>query len=117
MQLNDLVTGQMVILRNKTTRMVLRNTMFGDILTHTDYHNIRLDDYYVNMTSKSSEDYDICEVYNPVKYNAVHSNNQCSECATLIWRRPETKEIPMSKVMDILAKELSCSKENIKITS
>ena len=75
MQLDDLVTGQMVKLRNGRIYMVLRNTMYGSILTHTKYNNIRLDKYYADMTYDGSENYDICKVYNPDNYNTVHSNN------------------------------------------
>ena len=111
---DDLKTGMVVEIEDGREFVVVKDSIFGDLLIGRNV-NFDLLDFLNNMNHKTYEKYNIAKVYKPLDYANVCLNPTKSS-RTLIWQRKEPKEIPMSEVMDILAEKLGCSKGNIKIT-
>jgi hypothetical protein len=110
---DDLKTGMVVKIRNDMEFLVVKDSIFGDLLVSRNM-NFKLSEFSKGMKHESNNSYDIIKVLKPHDYNSF-STKPMKNCQ-FFWERKEPKEIPMSEVMDILAEKLGCSKDNIKIT-
>lgn len=114
MNKHDLKTGMIVEIEDGREFLVVKDSIFGDLLIGRNA-NFELLDFYNNMNHKGIEKYNIAKVYKPIGYEHV-CLYPTKSTRTLIWERNKTKEISMSDVMDILAEKLGCEKDRIKIT-
>lgn len=119
MKLSDLKVGMVVETRECEKYIVLKNNE-GKLFGMANSHFIgSFCGYNDDMTFPTNQNIDICKVYeikNAGSFNGYASVLEKNNL-TLLWKRNETKEIPMSEVMDILADKLGCEKNDIKITS
>lgn len=116
---DDLKTGMVIETRECLKYVVLKNNegkLFG--MANSQFIG-SFCGYNDDMTFTTNRNIDICKVYeikNAGSFNGYASVLEKNNL-TLLWKRNETKEIPMSEVMDILADKLGCEKNDIKITS
>ena len=99
---NDLMTGMRVTLRNGTTRLVMRNTPYGDGYTDVDVRKWGSFDKLNNdLTDRNDNAFDIMKVETPHNAFRVLGGGK-SDDYDVVWTRRDTRRVTMDELREIL---------------
>ena len=115
---SDMKTGMFVQTRNKEKWMVMRDSIYGNILVSMEKDKfarsdsyVSIDSYNEDLTCKGNENWDIMLVTAPSIYPDVFDAKSEITHAMVVYKREEPKELTVKQIEELLGYAVKVVKE------